>query len=264
MDINELKQTGMGIEKQLEKIRKRIGAPLGEYSVKPEHIEIEIDGDELQELAEANPNQPIKIGNRYYLAYIKDHTFHGYRSDYDSAIHDHSADCFVKGNKVHFYYCKTITYMSEVGRKQRYRATPRRNNRQLIDLRDAQDVEARLAWCKNCISLLFDAGGIRSWGMWNHKKRIAEYEDAGELMACVELCHKNEYDVAQHVRQFLMRTIEEDSHDFLTKSMRINNIPRPIKDLFASELRAPVDPSGYPKNWNKISNRLSSKMQLHL
>ena len=205
MGINNLKRSGEKIEQQLKEIRKKIGASLVKYSVDP--LVIVLSGEELQELAEANPGKPIIINNKYCLAYIKDHAYHGLKFEHDLDVKTHPNDCFVRGNKVHFYYCKTIVYMSASNKRHRYHQTPRINNTRIIDLKNAENVETRLAWCKYCISILLQEGRVSTWSKFGYKSRIAEYSAARDLMDCVKSCSRGESNAVQKIRDFFAQTM---------------------------------------------------------
>ena len=206
--MDNLKTVGDQIESRLVEIRERIGAQLGPYiPVIPDGI---IGGDELNKLARANPGKPIIINNLFHMAYIKDHSFHrllNCKSDIDN----HPNGCFVAGNKVHFYHCTTLLYMTDKGRTDRYRRVTKMTNKRLIDLRDSPDVETRLAYCKHCITILRKAGQVPAWQYWRHKDTLAEWGDAKEYMKCIkELYSGKDIRMAiAHTRQVFEKTIEK-------------------------------------------------------
>lgn len=214
MNINDLERAGGEIGEQLDKIRIRIGAQVVPYDVKKEPIDIEIvDGEKIWKEANKKPNQPIIINDNFRLVYIKDHGFHD-KYNHDLKTRNHSTGCFTDGNKVHFYYCKTLIDMTARGRKLRYRYALQISNIQIIDLINAQNVETRLAWCKNCISILGKAGGVGMMGrflLWNSGQRkslVAERANAVKLINCVESYYRGKLDASQKIRSFFEEIIE--------------------------------------------------------
>ena len=206
--MDNLKTVGDQIESRLVEIRERIGAQPATYNVEPE--DIEIGGDEINELARANPGEPIIINGRFNMAYIKDHSFHRFE-DYEVEMKSHPNYCFANGNKVHFYYCPTLVSMSARGRKNRYRCATAMINKRLIDLRDYSDVDTRLAYCKHCIKILSKTGKAPRWQYWQHKDTFAEWGDATEYMKCVKELHSGK-DIRMaiaHTRQVFEKTIEK-------------------------------------------------------
>lgn len=210
VNFDKLKQTGKEIEQELASILRRIGATLGEYSV--EVVDINISEEELLEFAKSNPGAPIILKDKFCLAYIKDHTL-CYKDTHQREVHAHPNGCFVRGgNRVHFYYCITLMQMSERGRRRRYRCADadRMGNYQKIDLKDANDVYTRLAWCQNCIEELANSSKVkqqlrwRPWRIfqWKYKKRIAQYGDANGLMECVRLSYELSPDATQKTKAF--------------------------------------------------------------
>ncbi len=200
MNVDGLQRVGDKIELRLKEIRERVGAPISIYSVNP--VNIDISGQKLQELAEANPGKPIIRDGEYCIAYIKDHIYHGVKFDHDSDVREHPNRCFVRGNKVHFYYCSTLLEMTAKGRQSRYRQTSRIDNIRLIDLQDAKDVKTRLAWCKNCIKILQeqDISGARE--AWRYRSQVAEYANARELIDCVKSYYNNEPSATRRAQDF--------------------------------------------------------------
>jgi len=208
---SKFETAGKKIEKRLVKIRESTGAPVADYSVAPG--EIDILGTDLEKLAKSNPEEPIFLNGEYNVVYIKDHSFHGFK-DHDNEVNKHPNRCFVRGNKVHFYYCATIRKMTENGKKERYRrATFIGSNDRFIDLRNAQNVNTRLAWCKHCIVILGRKGGIRPWILWRgkNKSRMAEYGDASDLTECVKMLHidGNTREATQRTENFFDNTLDE-------------------------------------------------------
>lgn len=106
----DLETVGHQIELRLVEIREQIGAQKSTHDV--EHTDIEIGGDQLHELAITDPGKPIIIEGQFHMAYIKDHSYHRLQ-DYKDEVKSHPNRCFVKGNKVHFYYCATLVTMTE-------------------------------------------------------------------------------------------------------------------------------------------------------
>ena len=188
--IDKLKNIGKTVEVELIRIRDSINAPLGNFAFTPK--EIDLLGKRLEALAVANPGEPIIIGGRFWFAYIKDHNYHGYQYQHDNEVNNAPNHCFESGNKVHFYYCPTLVSMTETGRRGRYRATQNKTNRRLIDLRNAQDVETRLPWCKHCIVILCNKGRMNGRRLKpSFKSKVAAYGDARELMDCVTAHHRD-------------------------------------------------------------------------
>ncbi len=180
ISLEKLKNTGKETEIKLNEIRERIGAPIGDYGT----VGKDFKGEKLKKLAQLNPDKPIIIDDEFCLAYIKDHTntqFHGYKKDHDAEVKSHSSSRFMKGYKIHFYFCITLVNMSFKGLEARYRVTSHINNVQKIDLADAENLRTRLAFCQNCITLL----GYSS----RDKKETAAHGDAQELIDCVKGCY---------------------------------------------------------------------------
>ena len=197
--LDELRNIGNEIESKLIEIRKRIKAPLIDYSIN--YTEIDITGEKLQKLAAANPGEPIIIENQFSFAYIKDNTWHK-KYDYDIQVNNHPNQCFIMGKKVHFYYCCTLIKMSESGRRDRYRAYYKSRNKILIDLHDENDVETRLAFCKNCIMVLCQKSNQAGVSP-EFKANIAEYGNAKDLMSCVKAHYKNNPEAAEKTQDIL-------------------------------------------------------------
>jgi len=210
---SKLETAGEKTEKRLIEIRKSIGASIAGYSVTP--VEIDISGAEIADLAKSNPGEPIILNGEYSVVYIKDHNFHGFKTDHDNEVNKHPNRCFVRGNKAHFYYCITLRKMTENGKKKRYRrAIFIDSDDRLIDLRDAQNVNTRLAWCKHCIVILGRTGGVRKWILWRgkNKSRMAEYGDAKDLTECVKMLHidGNTREATQRTQNFFVNTLNEE------------------------------------------------------
>lgn len=202
MDLDKMNAEGEKITAELVRMRERVGASLANY--KAEGAVIDITGADLQKLAAANPGEPIIINGKFHFAYIKDHYF-AYKYDHDAEARRHPVGCYKRGNKVHFYHCRTLQQMTDAGRDARYRCASRIRNEKRIDLRDAE-VETRLALCKNCISLLPGPGF--SFRRWISKDKIAEYGDARRLMDFVEADHKCDREAKDKVSIFY-RNLEE-------------------------------------------------------
>lgn len=202
MDLSNLKNVGNDIEEKLSEIGKRLGAHPEPFTA--DEDEIEISGGQLAEDAKTHPGKPIIIEGKFHMAYIKDHSYYD-RETHDRDVNQHPNHCFVRGNKVHFYYCRTLVSMTERGRRARYRATRRAENTRLIALADEEkDLRTRLALCKNCILDLCNNGEVFS----NHHtlNKIAGYGDAEELMVCVKAHHNNDPSAVQKIRDFIENT----------------------------------------------------------
>lgn len=199
MDVEKLEHAGKSVESKLIRIRENIGAPIGEYSVSPVKF---IRGRELEERAKNNPGEPIIINGEFYLEYINDNSYN--RNKHRREVGDNGKGCFVSGNKVHFYYCETLVHMTNKGRGQRYCETSRVGNMQVIDLSpEEENIETRLAWCKNCIEILRQAGKVsRGWKWRLRRSRVAERADAVKFMRCVKLCYKNKPEARQETKSF--------------------------------------------------------------
>ena len=203
---NNLEYAGKKIEANLIQIRKSIGAHLGDYSVDPENIDI--TGEKLQKLAALSPGEPIIIDDRMHMAYIKDHEYHGFKRQHDEEVKKHNNLCFVRGNKVHFYYCTTLVNMSNNGLRGRYQAAGNTRNVRSIDLCDAKNVETRLAWCKHCIRILCNKGRVPIFRrILAYKSRLAEYGDAREFMACVKALYDGDANALQRTQDVFLRTM---------------------------------------------------------
>ena len=196
MNLDKLNAVGEKITAQLTTIRESVGARTGDYVA--QKTDIEISGGKLKELANANPGEPIIIGNEFHLAHIKDHLF-SFKSEHDEEVAQHPNKCYRSGNKVHFYYCRTLTSMAKAGRKERYRLGSKVGNIKLIDLADKENVGTRLLWCKNCINVLSNAARQSEID----KDRIAEYGDARQLMDSVKSLYRGDPDALQKARDFL-------------------------------------------------------------
>ncbi|MDA8002556.1 MAG: hypothetical protein MPL62_14855 [Alphaproteobacteria bacterium] len=155
-----------------------------------------VTGEQITEIARAQPQTPIIFQSEYCVAYIKDHTFYGSEMEHNSEVKNHPIGCFVRGNKVHFYYCTTLEVMSEKGRRQRYRAaTFTDSDDRLIDLRDAGNVITRLAWCKHCLTILARNGSVGHLGAVKNS-RMAEYGGARGMTQCVQMLHNSNNSVS--------------------------------------------------------------------
>ena len=175
IELDKLKSIGENIENQLIAIRDSVGAELGEFVTGA----FTVDGKKVPSIV--RPGKPISIGGQYYLVYIKDHNYHGFKSEHDRDVEKNSSHCFTRGNKVHFYGCQTLMNMKPHEREARYRFTPEISNSKIIDLRNAENVKTRLAWCKNCLKI-FPGKGL--WYILN-KDIMAQNGDAKKLMAAV-------------------------------------------------------------------------------
>ena len=238
INFDALNKAGKIVEDALIDIRKSIGAPATDYVANKEGIKI--TDKELKEQAKLNPGSPIIMHGRFYFTYIKDHslkndTYH--QEDLNKAIKLNT--CFVKGHKVHFYYCRTLEDMEIKEKKHRYRVTTITSNYRTIDiLYGADDVSVRLPFCKNCLKV------FRGWEVWNSmdekaQNNMAERTDAEKLMDDIKTRHGNN-DPA------INRTQEQ-------------NRGRPLGNAFARGLKSSAQPSGYPKNWDKISAAFRKK-----
>ena len=210
--LDKLDKVGSEIKCRLIDIRESIGANLGYFAVNP-IINIKT-GAELKELAEGREGEPIIIGNEFYLAYIRDNATvsdgiggvrDGTKSDYDIKVKAEPSGCYTDGRKVHFYYCETIRDMTQRGQDSNYACTSYFSNIQPIDLQDAENIEARLALCQNCIKVLAQNSGIYCL----KRKIIAEYGNAQRLMDCVKLLHKKDDDARQKTEEFINRTMRK-------------------------------------------------------
>lgn len=202
-DTNELEFIGQQIHRKLEKIRKDIAAPLGDFSPADTMI-IDVRGGVINDFAIKHPNQPIKIEDEYCFAYIKDHNFHEY-DDYVTKISKHPIRCFVGGNKVHFYNCTTLINMANSGREARYCAMFEKINLRPIDLHGKSNEHTRLAWCKHCIKILGKNARISRFRILQGKNSIAEYGNATDIGHCVELYDKGEQNASDKIRDLFQR-----------------------------------------------------------
>ncbi len=225
--LKELEDKGKKIEAELIAIRKSVGAELGEFNIV--HRAFVIKDEELQERAQLNPGKPIIIDGEYHHVYIKDHSYYD-KSQHDQEVKKNSAHCFTSGNKVHFYYCETLSDMEDGGKYEaRYRATRKISNSKIIDLRGAENVKTRLAWCQNCLHRIFPGGGF-------DRKKIAQNGDAQKLMAAVKAYHDGKKDLGKkHAAKFRKYNRE------------------PIGASHVENLKREFDPSGYPPDWDEIS-----------
>ncbi len=180
ISLEKLKNTGKETEEKLNEIRERVGAPIGKYKT------IDIEGKKFKKLAQVNSGKPIIIDDEFCLAYIKDHTntgFFGYKKDHDAEVKSHRSSRFVRGNKIHFYFCHTLVNMGPQKMKARYRVTTHINNVQKIDLADAENLRTQLAFCQHCIALLGNSPIDR--------RETAQHGDAQELMYRVKKCYNH-------------------------------------------------------------------------
>ena len=237
IEMDKLKSIGKKIENKLIAIRESVGAELGEFNIAHDEF---IIGEDLWELAQLNPGKPIIINGEYRHAYIKDHSYHGLKSKHDQEVKENSAHCFTRGNKVHFYYCKTLSQMRNKGRYDRYRAARKISNSKIIDLRNAKNVETRLAWCQNCLDIFPGKGGF-----FTNKSKMAQNGDAQELMDAVRAYHDGKKDLGnKHAAEF---------RDYKRGK------PIPIDTSHVGGLKGEFDPAGYPSNWRTISRRVRKK-----
>ena len=170
-----------------------------------------IPGRQISENAQAQPRAPIIFEGEYCVAYIKDHAFYGSEREHDNEVESHPSGCFVRGNKVHFYYCTTLEIMSEKGRKQRYRAAAfTDSDDRLIDLRDADNVVTRLAWCKHCLVILARHGSVGRLGNGSNRQIMAEYGNARGLTQCVQMLHNsnNSFSAKRRTQAFFANTLK--------------------------------------------------------
>ncbi len=180
ISLEKLKDTGKETEIKLNEIRERIGAPIGKYKT------IDIEGEKFKKLAQLNPDKPIIIDDEFCLAYIKDHTntgFFGFKKDHDAEVESHLSSRFVRGNKIHFYFCQTLVNMGPSRMKARYRVTSYIDNVQKIDLADAENLKTQLAFCQHCITLLGNSSIDR--------RETAQHGDAKELIERVKKCYNH-------------------------------------------------------------------------
>ena len=184
IEMDKLKSIGKNIENTLIAIRESVGAELGEFVPGA----FTVVGKKVPSIV--HPGEPIFIDGQYYLVYIKDHTYQGFKSEHDRDVEKNSAHCFIRGNKVHFYGCQTLMNMKPHEREARYRFDPEIGNSKIIDLRDAENVKTRLAWCKNCLKI-FPGKGL--WYILN-KDIMAQNGDAKKLIAAVRAYHKESKD----------------------------------------------------------------------
>ena len=224
IELDKLKDKGKEIEDGLIAIRKSVGAKLGEFNIV--HREFVIKDEELQERAQLNPGKPIIIDGEYHHVYIKDNSYYD-KSQHDQDVKKNPAHCFTSGKKVHFYYCKTLSDMEDGGRYEaRYRATRKISNSKIIDLRDAENVKTRLAWCQFCLGI-FPGCGVS-----------AQNGDAQKLMAAVRAYHDGKEDLGnKHAAEF----------------REYNRDPIPLGAPHVKNLKEEFAPSGYPSNWEEIS-----------
>ena len=226
--LKELEDKGKKIEDGLIAIRKSVGAKLGEFNIV--HREFVMDAEEIQELEQLKPGDPIIINGEYHHVYIKDHSYYG-KSEHDQEVKEHPAHCFTSGNKVHFYYCETLSDMRGRGGYDRYRATRKISNSKIIELRHAENVKTRLAWCQNCLHRIFPGGGF-------DRRKIAQNGDAQKLMAAVKAYHDGKKDLGKkHAAKF----------------RKYNREPIPIGASHVKNLKGEFDPAGYPSDWDEIS-----------
>lgn len=207
-DFGNIKLIGNNITNDLIKIRETIGAPTAPYNPQPPEPVVVVPGKKLAEWAQLNKRKPIIINNEFCFAYIKDNTYQG--SKLDSEVKAHPNKVFSSGNKVHFYYCETLTNMTKNNRKRRYRATTISANERKIDTRDLKDKLTRLPLCKHCINILSYNGAIRRQTR-DINSYIAEYGDATELMECVKTYDKNnDFSAEEKIKAFFHKNNSGD------------------------------------------------------
>ena len=218
MDLSKLESVGEEIKNRLIDIRDRVGAQAGTYN--PVHKEF-ITGKDLHELSLRCPGEPIIIDGEFYLVYIKDNRHLDFK-EYEEDVKNNPTSCFVRGKKVHFYHCRTLTQMEERGRKRRYRQYMWKNDNhtRIIDLKDKDDVYTRLPWCQNCLSIFIK------------KDRSLLTKDI-HIMA-------QDYDTKK-----LMKSVMADYDN-----------RHPLKKPFVADLEGESEPSGYPENWPQISAKV--------
>ncbi len=185
MSDDGLERVGKEIEAQLEEIRVRVRAPLGDP---PTMRSIDVLGGWIED--NIKPGDPIIIKGKFHLVYIKDHSYQGFKRYHDSKVASHPNKCFVAGNRVHFYSCPTFRHMSDIGRRSRYCAARQVSSTQPIDLKDAENIKTRLLFCWHCIAIL-DAK-VDGWGAILRRGHVARYADARKLMDCVISCYRGE------------------------------------------------------------------------
>lgn len=178
INLHKLESAGKEIERRLIVIRKGVNADVGAFNVA--HKEITIIGKDLQALAINHPSEPIIKKGEFYLVYIRDHDRRGSKNEHDWDIQQNPAHCFLGGNKVHFYFCRTLTHMKMGGRFMRYRQILWKfdDNTKIIDLSDASGVETRLPWCKNCLGIFLK----KNWWSLPNKDIMAQNGDSQRLI----------------------------------------------------------------------------------
>ena len=232
-ELKKLEDLGKKIENKLIAIRESVGAELGEFNIV--HREFVMDAEEIQELEQLKPGDPIIINGEYHHVYIKDHIYHGLKSNHDQEVKENPAHCFTRGYKVHFYDCEILSDMRAKGTYDRYRATRRISNFKIIDLKDAENVKTRLAWCQFCLGIFPGCGESAI-------REMAKNGDAQKLMAAVRAYHDGKEDLGnKHAAEF---------RDYKREPIRASHVEN-LKGEFA--------PAGYPSNWRTISRRVRKK-----
>lgn len=149
-DSEGLQSIGRSITDKIDETLKSInGSAADECKI---YLE-EQSGSYIQSQALANEGKPIIFGGEYRVWYIKDHK-NTRKSNFDNAVNDHPDGCYANGRRVHFIWCKTLVYMNASGRKARYTPQKLERDTQSIDLLGRQGVEAKLAWCQNCLKYI--------------------------------------------------------------------------------------------------------------
>ena len=248
MSIENMKNEGAKITARLAAIRKRVGAPLGDFTA----VDMEITEEELYKWAAAHPNQPIIIGGQLGVAYIKDHCNSRYfdkKEAHAQKIASHPNRCYMDSNRVHFYSCPTLSQMKKRDRKKRYRVVNKFGNTHKIDLADAPDVSSRLLWCKHCIKC------------FQHDWRTKNNE--GQPLLGGGLSHeKGDNAQTDHSQEEFLVWLNTEKAAEWGEAKVIKNLINPNNPLwkdFISGLDSPATPSNYPRNWSKRSKEFREK-----
>lgn len=188
MNENKLSEAGKQIAERLARIRERVDASTVAFDINPKVLL----GEEFIKILENIPlGEPLIIDQQFNFAYIKDHTFHRH-SYYQYMIRNAPNKCFLKGRKVHFYRCTTLSNMERINRSDRYCNTiALPNNNCEIDLRDKNDVLARLAWCQHCLEILLRDGVIIRPRQKNTFKSLIEQSATGGDWKKIRDCFKD-------------------------------------------------------------------------
>lgn len=134
-----------------------------------------------------------------------EHNFHHDKGNHNKEIKSHTNNCNIAilGGIMHFYYCRTMIARSEQGYKDTYQTISKIDNALIMELKNKENLGARLTWCKSCLTVLCQNGKRPRGGYVLNQ--MAKYGDAEELMACVEAHANNDPSATEKIQNFIKK-----------------------------------------------------------